>query len=447
MGKVEDAYRGLGRILDADPWNLYALIVKSALLLGDGRHDEALAAAQRATRSHSGSAAAFYAVGRAQTALGDVEAASSAYREVLRINPRASGVQVELARLKLRVGDSSEAVALSEDALKATPGSLAARLILVRGLLAQGQLNQAGVELDKLLKRYPGSAAIHVQNAVLLARRGDLVGAKSALERATTLDPTSVDALRGLIGVDLATKNTIAARNRLKKWIENPAAPSEALLIAATTYAAIGDGQEAERILRRILAKDAAYLPGYAALGRLYVAQHRLDAALREFDTLAARSPRSAVPHTLAGTILEAQGNSTEAQRRYERALEIDSSAAVAANNLAWLYAQRQERLDEALQLAEVAHRALPTTAEVSDTLGFIYLKTNRLPEALSLLAPIAEKEPANPLYQFHLGMTLAKLGRRVEARDALTRALKLKPDLDGADDARMILASLGAMP
>jgi hypothetical protein len=39
--------------------------------------------------------------------------------------------------------------------------------------------------------------------------------------------------------------------------------------------------------------------------------------------------------------------------------------------------------------------------------------------------------------------MALAKVGRREGARNALQKALTIRPDFPGADDARAILATL----
>ena len=55
--------------------------------------------------------------------------------------------------------------------------------------------------------------------------------------------------------------------------------------------------------------------------------------------------------------------------------MEADPRAAVAANNLAWMYASRGEQLDRALQLAQAAKAELPDDAAVSDTLAYVYIK------------------------------------------------------------------------
>ena len=71
--------------------------------------------------------------------------------------------------------------------------------------------------------------------------------------------------------------------------------------------------------------------------------------------------------------LVHAQGRLAEAKRRYAELLEREPRAAVAANNLAWIYADEQQNLDVALDLAERATEQMPDYAEAWDTLGWVY--------------------------------------------------------------------------
>ena len=123
--------------------------------------------------------------------------------------------------------------------------------------------------------------------------------------------------------------------------------------------------------------------------------------------------------------------------------LEIDPRAAVAANNLAWIYAQDGGNLDIALQLAQTAKSQLPDQPEFNDTLGWIYYKKDLATLAIPPLQQSVEKDPKNPVYHYHLGLAYAKSGDKGKAKSSLEQALKLKPDFEGAAEARKVLASL----
>jgi tetratricopeptide (TPR) repeat protein len=185
------------------------------------------------------------------------------------------------------------------------------------------------------------------------------------------------------------------------------------------------------------------YFAAYEALGQLYIAQGKLDAALTEFDAVAQRSPKSIAALTMAGIIVQTKGDIAGARSRFERVLQIDPEAAVAANNLAWIYAENEGNLDVALNLAQTAQRRLPEVAAVNDTLGFIYYKKNLASLAIAALKVAAEKDPNSAQVQYHLGLTYAGAGDAPQARHSLTRALTLKLDADEAQRAGELLKSL----
>ena len=145
----------------------------------------------------------------------------------------------------------------------------------------------------------------------------------------------------------------------------------------------------------------------------------------------------------MVGMILQMQGRHEEAQKRYETVVQIDPGAAVAANNLAWLYAERGGNMDVALQLAQTAKSKLTDQPEVNDTLGWIYYKRGIAELAIPPFQESIAKDPKNPVYHYHLGLALKLRGDKVKAREALSQALKLSPNFDGADDARKALAEI----
>ena len=136
------------------------------------------------------------------------------------------------------------------------------------------------------------------------------------------------------------------------------------------------------------------------------------------------------------------EGKNAEAQKQYERVMAIEPRAAVAANNLAWIYAESGGNLDVALQLAQAAKAQLPSQPEINDTLGWIYYKKGLTTLALGPLSQAVDKGPKVAAYQFHLGMALAKNGETDKARTALQAALAIDPSFAGAADARKTLAS-----
>jgi tetratricopeptide (TPR) repeat protein len=145
----------------------------------------------------------------------------------------------------------------------------------------------------------------------------------------------------------------------------------------------------------------------------------------------------------MVGVILETQGKREEAKKWYEATVAEMSNAPVVANNLAYIYAEQGTNLDVALQLASSAKQQLADSADVNDTLGWVYYKKDLPAMAVRPLEEGLSKKPDSPAILYHLGLTYAKIGEKAKARDALSRALKSNLQMADAENARQTLASL----
>jgi tetratricopeptide (TPR) repeat protein len=323
---------------------------------------------------------------------------------------------------------------------------MGAHVLLVRGLLARGELDLAASELKQLRARFPNAPVVHTQTGLLLARRSDTTGAGKEFERALALNPDELEALGGLVALDLDRRDFATARNRLNDRLQ-VRRDAATLTIAARVESVSGNRESADRLLREAIDRDHSYIPAYRLLGQQYVAARQFAAAQAEFEKAAAQSPKPVAELTMIGILLQAQDKRTEARRQFERALQFDPDAAVAANNLAWMYAESDGNLNEALRLAKTAQKHLPASPEVNDTVGYLYTKLRLAKLAVATLKLAVDEDPANALYRYHLGLAYASAGDRRHADESLKRALALNPDLVGAKEAASRLASTDSTP
>jgi tetratricopeptide (TPR) repeat protein len=215
------------------------------------------------------------------------------------------------------------------------------------------------------------------------------------------------------------------------------------LLLEASVHQARRDVAAAEAVLRKAIDLDPRSFAAYEMLGRLYFAEGRMEQAVGEFRQVVSRQPGRLGAATMIGLGLEALGRKDEARRHYEALVRDNPRAAVAANNLAWMYAEDGGNLDVALQLAQSAKAQMPDSPEIDDTLGFIYLKKN-LPElALPPLRAAAARLPNNPYCRYHLGQALAATGDKAGARREFQAALAADPAFPQAGELRRALEAL----
>ncbi len=404
-GLTDKAQTVISGLLARTPRDAAALLLNGQLALHQNRADDAVESVKAAVAAQPTSAEAQFVLGRVYAARGDHAGAEAAFREVLKISPSATAAHTERAVLQLATGSPSAALRNAQASVKNHPNRLATKLALIRGLLAARQLDRAQQELEPLLATHAHVAAVIVQSGVLAASRNDAHAARAAFEKALAIDSTSIEALGGALALDLNAGNLDAARRRVTQQLTANAASSALLLLAARTYGSTGDLSAAENALRRAIRSDPTLLPAYSMLGQIYLSQGRLDEALQEFDSLAERRSNPVSALTMSGMILQARNRPSEARTRYEREVTIDPRAAVAANNLAWLYLESGEELNDALRLARNAAEVLPDSPAVLDTLGWAYYRNGMNEAAIGPLVRSVEMEPGNAEYRFHLGL------------------------------------------
>jgi tetratricopeptide (TPR) repeat protein len=440
-----EAHRRLDAVIGRVPTNTSALVQKTQWLTTENKLDEALERAQAAVASDRDSAMAHFALATVQERRREVGDAAKSYGEVLRLNPRAVAAQVQLSGLNLTTGDRDAALRYAEEARQTEPANVAARLALIRSLLSRGDLPRAQAEISELQRGLPDAAIVHALTGNLQTRRGEFAAARTSFERAQELSPGMIDAVAGLVALDVQAKQVQAALVRVDNEIarqgERPA--PELLALASQVYGVAGQPQRSEQALRRAVSLEPRFSTGYALLAQHYLQQQRLDDARVEFEAMVARDPKAPGPRTMVGVILEAQGRRDEARRSYEATVAASNDAPVAANNLAYIYAEEGTNLDQALQLAAAAKQGLPDNPDVDDTLGWIYYKKDMASFAIRALEDSLKKRPDAPEVLYHLGLAYAKAGDESKAREALERALKLNPKFPGNEVARQTLSSV----
>ena len=441
-GEQAEAHKLADEVLVVLPKEPRALVLKAGFLLDEGKLDEAIRAA---TVAHQNSKAAKPSIllGLAYSKAGRVEDARKAFTDALARDSKAITAQLELSRICLMTGDAVWAQKYAEQALRAAPQLPAAREAVVRAALARGDVQAAAPPLAALRRDLPGDPKFLYLEGELRMHEGRRPEARQAYVKALALEPRSLATAEALIRLDLSDGNVSAARTRVEQMMSNSPKNSTAILLAARTYATSNDFVRAETLLRQAIDLDPARSDAYGTLANLYLFQGKLDAALKEFQDAAKHDPKSVGPPTMIATVLLRQGRRAEAKAAYRQALANDREAAVAANNLAFLYAEDGENLDEALRFAEIAKRRMPAAADPRDTLGWVYYHRGMPTYAISELRDATAKEPRNASFQYHLGLAYVKGGDAKMARETLDRALALDPKSPLAAEARSALASL----
>ncbi len=114
---------------------------------------------------------------------------------------------------------------------------------------------------------------------------------------------------------------------------------------------------------------------------------------------------------------MEATGKREQAKPIYEQILKIHPDEPVALNNLAFIKAEEGVDLDQALTMAQRAVQKVPSSPDMADTLGWVYIKKNLSEDAIRVFKDLVQKEPNNAEYHYHYGMALLQKGDKPSAK------------------------------
>ena len=180
-------------------------------------------------------------------------------------------------------------------------------------------------------------------------------------------------------------------------------------------------------------------------LGEAYRRMGNREAAVTHLRRSKELLPDNVVVANTLALVLDSMGKVEEASREYRTVVARDPKNGVAMNNLAYLLAENGGSLDEALTLAQHAQQLLPNLGEVTDTVGWIYLKKGLADDAIAAFDEAVRKRPESSTFHFHLGMALAQKGDPFAAATQLKEALRLcNPLEEEAVKIRELLAKIG---
>lgn len=154
------------------------------------------------------------------------------------------------------------------------------------------------------------------------------------------------------------------------------------------------------------------------------IKQLKIAAELNKADL-----PMLAQVYALHGDVLLNQGAFHQSKKMFELAIQTDSSNYLIKNNYAYYLALKEEELQRADMLAELAYRAAPTNASILDTRAFVLFKRKQWTLALSFIEQALAIEGDNAVFLEHHGDILYKMGQVEAAMQQWKAAMILAPN------------------
>jgi tetratricopeptide (TPR) repeat protein len=447
QGKKADAANLNDQILKADPNDNDAKGLAATFMLDKGDVARAITELQAVVTRSPENPVARYNLGRAHAARGEFEQARQQFSKAIELRPDYIMARLALAQLQVMRGEYDAALKTSEQVLQIDRGSVNARLIESAALMGLRKFGDSRTMLDSMLKVNPNSPDVHYQKGLVGLAENKYGEAEESFRRTYQLNPANPRGLMGLVETAMAQNKPDQALEMLHT--EAAKSPNNLDLRLAIGNIAVRAGKydqaigEFNGVLNALDKTSRRRGDIYLRLGETYRQKGDDGAAVQVLQKAREILPDNMMVISTLALTLDHSGHWNEARQMYDAALKLDPNNGIAMNNQAFLLAEHNGDLDDALTKATKAKQLLPNIPEMADTLGWIYLKKNLSDSAIEIFRDLVRKSPNQSTFRYHLGMALSQKGDKPKAIKELNDALKYNPPKEERDKIQLLLSRL----
>ncbi|RJQ59148.1 MAG: tetratricopeptide repeat protein [Stygiobacter sp.] len=396
--------------------------------------------------------------------LGNIDATISTVEELLKLNPTDLNLQKVLIDSYIKTKKFDKAILLIDESLASFPDDL--NLVEFKGiaLVQKGEMKQALGEYMKLVKdkSIPFENKIRVGLSYLSAAEKDssnLLLAKSVFEQINK-DTTDWQ-VKSYLGEIAIRRNDEAAAikyfeeaTQLAEWNPDVWVRMGGLLFDSRKYKDVirfmdqavqkfpnnfpinliyglalsqnNDHEKAKEILKRALNLNPKDVNALGALGYTLNQLQQDEEALIVLNKALQYDPNNLQVLSVTALIHETNKNYSLSDSLYAHALKIDSANVLILNNLAYSWADRGIKLQDALKMAKKAIETEPKNSSYLDTIGWIYYKLGDYKKAKESIEEAVKMELENATLVDHLGDVYFKMGDKKKAMSNWKKAFEL---------------------
>jgi tetratricopeptide (TPR) repeat protein len=449
QGKRNEAAELNSQILKDDPDDNDARGLAATFMLDKGDVSRALSELQAVVTRSPDNPVAQYNLGRAHAARAEWEQARQHFQKAIDLRPDYVLARLALAQLQITRGDFDAALkGAQEILLKYDRNNNNARLIASAALMGQKKFGDSHQLLDSMLKANPSSPDVLFQLGVVNLAEDKYKEAEASFRSSYELNPANSRGLMGMVETEMAQNHPDQAMQLLQTEAAKAPNRMDFILALGNTAVRAGKYDQAVSYFDKVSASlqkgSKAQGDIYLRIGETYRRKGDLSNSIVALQKAREILPENGTVLSTLALVLDAAGRWSEARQVYEVVIKLDPNNGVALNNLAFLLSEHGGDLDDALTKATRAKQLLPDLSEVSDTLGWIYLKKNLTDNAIDIFKDLVNKVPAQAVFRYHLGMAYSQKGDKTRALKELQDALKYNPTKGDRDKIQQLITRLG---
>ena len=365
-------------------------------------------------------------VGEALIALGQTKEAAEAFSAALASVPGYPRARAGEARRISATGDIAGALSIANDILATQPESIHALTLKADLLASQGKTEEAIAIQTTLVKAMPYNGQARFALVSLLISSGKFDPAKAAIAEMRKLLPGDVRGkyLEALLA--FRQNEPAKARDAVSQVLVVAPDHGPSMLLAGAAEYQLGSLSTSADYLRKVIAKFPNNLYARNLLVATYLRQGQPGKAEEALAPALKLAPNDPTILRSAGEVAIANNKLKDAATHYGQALSLEKDNAAIKTRLAQI---RLASGESERALADLEATSVLDATQYQSDLSLIstYVIRKEFDKALSSVATLEKKLPANPLtYSVKGAVYLAKKDTK-SARTYLEKALSLQ--------------------
>lgn len=392
LGNIQQAEQHLRKYLEANPNNIYARKLLAQAQLKNAQPADAAATLAPALKDAPQDAQLLALAGESYMQVRDFDKASDYLQQAATLAPQAAAVRTSLGLSRLAQGDQAGALSDLEKAAALDPKSFQATMALVQTEMGMKRYDKALAAVNALEKQQDSAQVQQLKGAVYMVQSKN-AEARTAFEKALSLQPSFLPAVTNLARLDLMDKKPDAAKARFTtfldknkdsveamtalaelaqvqkntaeatSWYEKasaaaPNATAPAIKLGAH-YLATEQAPKALSLARKFQATHPTDPGVLELLGQSQAANKDLNGALDTYSKLVNVMPKAPGAQLRLAQVQLALNNESAAANHLKRAVDLQPDF-VPARILQANMALRGQRPEEALKVARDLQKAAP---------------------------------------------------------------------------------------
>jgi putative PEP-CTERM system TPR-repeat lipoprotein len=330
--------------------------------------------------------------------------------EAIAANPRSAEARQVKGEILRSRGDQEGAMRLFDEALKIDPRNVSALLSRANINITRGKYKAADEDINPILKVSPDHFMANYLRGLELVKQEKYAEADRLLDRISPGFAAFWPGYYAQGATKLKLGQYAQAETSLGKYFAHLPDDAKAAQLIATAALEQQAASRAIAYLKPFADKTPADTATLAILGNAYMADHKPDLALQQFQRIAALDPDNPAIKTRVGISQIDAGHSEQGLATLEQVFGTEAGAPIAG---------------PALVVTELRARRLDKAAEVA--------------------ASLVKRDAQNPIYHTLLGEVRATQQDYPAAESAFRAALAINPELTAATrDLAQVYAATG---